>query len=923
MPKKPTRVNDVNAQRDVVMGNQYNYTADLARVESLLDQIVVLLRDPHVRVEVGGDVRDSILVVGSENQVTLTKQDVGLFAKLQTDGNAARREEIYLARIILAEFADLEQLYIPLSGSLQLEPSMRLKDRADESISGAGIKLDDLRDAVYKHQKTRFVILGEPGGGKTTTLNRLAVELARDRLKNPLGGYLPVPIDLFTYSGDEQPDEFLEKQWRIRTGLACSYGEALNHDRVCFLLDGVNQMPLADRDKRIERWAHWAKRQLPNGHLAIFTCRIANYSGDLGLPEVSVNLLEEAQMRRYFEIRFGGSAYETHWREFEMRLRAGNDRFEKLARNPFMLSLMVERALEGKPFGDSRAILMRYLAEKLLTREMESGRQPETLTANKPDTLSAMFEALKRLAFAMQAEGEGTELTDALARKTPLGESGSAKISLEEVLNFARDATVLKPVAAEDKSAPRKYSFYHQLLQEYFAAERLLNLFRSGKDLSRYWRVNWRWWQFMPLAKSASLPNPPLTDWEEVVVFTAALAGRDAERLIRQVAKGNLPLAGRCTAEVKAREDLTSLADGLRTQLLKRQRSPDADLRARIDAGLALGELGHPELRPQAFSFEEKEVWAILPPMQEIPAGEFLFGSDPNDKDAYDDEKTSERRQSLPAYWMGRYAVTNAEYKFFIDAGGYQEDRWWSAEGLKWKQGKADAHDAAMQDWLDFRNWLKTQDINKLAAQRQWTSGAKRYWQEVAQLDEEAARERARKVFERPFDRPAFWDDAALANPALPVVGVNWYEASAYCAWLSAVTRREFRLPAEMEWEKAARGADGRAYPWGNEFDPKKCNSVEARILRNVPVGLLPVGASMYGVFEASGNVWEWTGNWYQAYAGQKEEHQSDAYGEKYRTVRGGSWDLNRGDVRCADRLWFVPVNFDNGIGFRLVSPGS
>ncbi len=906
-----------------MLGNQYNYTADLARVENLLDQIILLLRDPHVRVEVGGEVRDSILVVGSENQVTLTKQDVGLFAKLQTDGNAARREEIYLTRIILAEYADLEQLYLPLSGSLQLEPSMRLKDRADESISGAGIKLDDLRDAVYKHRKPRFVILGEPGGGKTTTLNRLAVELARERLKNPLGGYLPIPIDLFAYSGDEQPDEFLEKQWRIRTGLACSYGEALNHDRVCFLLDGVNQMPLADRPKRIERWSHWARRQLPNGHLAVFTCRIANYSGDLGLPEVSVNLLEEGQMRRYFEIRFGGSAYERHWREFESHLRAGNDRFEKLARNPFMLRLMVERALEGKPFGDSRAILMRYLAEKLLTREMESGRQPETLTANKPDTLSAMFEALKRLAFAMQAEGEGTELTEALAGRTPLCESGSAQIPLGEALDFARDATVLKPVAAEDKSAPRRYSFYHQLLQEYFAAERLLNLFRSGKNLSRYWRVNWRWWQFMPLAKNASLPNPPLTDWEEVVMFTAALAGRDAERLIKQVAKGNLPLAGRCMAEVKTREDLSPLAEELRAQLLERQRSPGADLRARIDAGLALGELGHPELRPQAFSFEEKEVWALLPPMQEVPEGVFLFGSDPQDKNAYNREKTTERKLELPAYWMGRYAVTNAEYKFFIDAGGYTDERWWTPEGLKWKQGKADAHDAAIESWMKNRKIFKEFGVEKAAQQFNWLESTKRYWQEVTQLDEEAARERAREQFDRPFDRPAYWDDAALASPALPVVGVNWYEASAYCAWLSAVTGREFRLPTEMEWEKAARGTDGRAYPWGNEFDPKKCNSVESRIRRNVPVGLLPDGASPYGIFEASGNVWEWTGNGYQAYPGQKEEHQSDEYGEKYRTVRGGSWNLDRRFVRCAYRLRDIPDYFFNLIGFRLVSPGS
>jgi len=921
MPKKPTQINDINAERDVVMGNQINHFADLSHVESQLEQMIALLRQPHTRVEVSGDVRDTILVIGDGNQISLSKNDVALFAKLQANASPSKREEIYLTRLILDEtYARWEKLYLPLSGSLQFESSMRLTDRADQGLSAAGVKLNDLRDAIHEYKKTRFVILGDPGCGKTTTLNRLAIELARERLSAPLHAPLPILVYLYNFTGDDpQPDDFLENLWR-KTGLANTYGESITGDQVCFLLDGVNQMPFANRAKRIDRWSHWANRELPDGHWAIFTCRMADYTASLHLPEVRVNVLDEKQMRQYFEIRFGMEDTEKHWREFEARLQAGNDRFEKLARNPFMLNLMVDRAQEGKPFGDSRAILMDDLADRLIQRELSSGRQPDILAGDLRGTGKAMMEALSRLAFAMQAQAEGTGLTRSLAEKTPLTERGGANLTLDDILKLAVDATVLETDATENNV----HSFYHHLLQEYFAARRLLSLFRQGKNLSKYWSVAWRRWQFspMPLQKGQALPNPPVTGWEETVAFAVALAGRDAEKMIAVIAKNNLPLAGRCMAEVKGREDLNALSDRLRAELLERQRNENAHLRARIDAGLALGELGHPDLRPQTFTFEGKDVLAILPPMQAVPAGEFIFGSDPNDKDAYDDERIPERKGNLPAFFVGRYTVTNAEYKLFIDAGGYQDERWWTPEGLTWKQGGADAHDSAMQSWLDYRDWLKEQDIAKLAENRNWTPGTKRFWQEVAQLDDEAARERARKQFDRPFDRPGYWDDPALSSPARPVVGVNWFEANAYCAWLSAVIGKTFTLPTEMEWEKSARGADGHVYPWGDKFDPRKCNSVEGQIYRTTPVGLLPAGISPNGIFDASGNVAEWTDSWFKAYPGQKED-QSEEYGEKYRTIRGGSWSDDRGDARCAARYWYVPVYFNDNIGFRLVSPGS
>lgn len=398
MPKKP-KANDINANRDVVMGNQNNYYADLTRTEKLLDEIIVLLRQPQARVEVGGDMRDAIIVIGDGNKVSLSKSDVGLFAKLQANADPARREEIYLARFILDEtYVRWEKLYLPLAGFIQ-PPSMRISDRSDPGMSGAGESLDDIREAITKHKKTRFVILGEPGCGKTTTLQRLAMDLARERLQNPLHTPLPIRADLFKFTGlQQQPDEFLDGEWRM-TGLAGTYGEAVAKGDVCFLLDGVNQMPSADRKKRIDRWSHWANENLVMGNWAIFTCRRADYSFGLGLPEVSVSNLVEKQMRTYFEMRFGEIEAERQWGEFEKRLRAGNDRFDKLARNPFMLNQMVERALEGKSFGDSRAILMQDLAYRLIDRELRGGHQSDSLTADPEGTRNAMMEALSIAVF--------------------------------------------------------------------------------------------------------------------------------------------------------------------------------------------------------------------------------------------------------------------------------------------------------------------------------------------------------------------------------------------------------------------------------------------------------------------------------------------------------------------------------------------
>lgn len=147
---------------------------------------------------------------------------------------------------------------------------------------------------------------------------------------------------------------------------------------------------------------------------------------------------------------------------------------------------------------------------------------------------------------------------------------------------------------------------------------------------------------------------------------------------------------------------------------------------------------------------------------------------------------------------------------------------------------------------------------------------------------------------------PDYWEDEKWNPPDHPVVGVSWYEADAFARWSKK------RLPTEQEWERAARGIDGRVYPWGNEFDKEKCNTKEAGLGRTTRVSRYPGGISPDGCYDMAGNVLEWTTSFYDEIKGLF-------------VIRGGSWSNNQDNARCAGRNNTHPIERCFVVGFRCV----
>ena len=179
---------------------------------------------------------------------------------------------------------------------------------------------------------------------------------------------------------------------------------------------------------------------------------------------------------------------------------------------------------------------------------------------------------------------------------------------------------------------------------------------------------------------------------------------------------------------------------------------------------------------------------------------------------------------------------------------------------------------------------------------------------------------------------PSVWNDERFNQPARPVVGISWFEARAYCNWLAAQTGRPYRLPREPEWEAAARGATGRRYAWGDDFDAAACNTIETHVRGTTPIGVFPAGDTPEGLADLTGNTWDWTVNlagrsldkiaFGYPYRADDGREDAAAGAELIRVARGGGWCYGQAYVITTMRYTLYPDARNYNLGLRLACDG-
>lgn len=752
---------------------------------------------------------------------------------------------------------------------------LRLEPRGDRGSERNTEEFDDILNAfghIY-----RVALLGAPGAGKSTTLRRLAAELARQAVQDPAAP-LPLLVTLGDWRGDEPLTVFIaahipEVGWAL-DGLARS-------GRLLLLLDGLNEVPTTRRKHKAGEVGVLLRQLAPRSFAdtapaaatsarVVVSCRLDDYSGelDLGLDTLTLQPLTPERVRAVLrqwtcdrgepperaEALFWQLAGDpdlagvlTSWIDAggsEAAFWSGEDSRDgeavyckiigeqrviwqccvhdprsllRLSANPFMLNMLYLVWRGNGELPRNRGELFARFIDRLLAREGLLVRDADSGTWQRSVDGDRLLKGLTNLAWSMQRQRQHRNVDEAedFGVLTVVPRSRAINhLGGAASLKVAEDATLLE--------GADEVRFRHQLLQEYFTAksmqQRIVTVDLRAEQL---WPVR-RWWQ--------------RSGWEEAAVLLAGFHSDDCGLVIQWLKDAQPEVAAQCLldsgAGVGDRDGLLrELHDAWLPRLTDIVQDPAPEARAAV--GRALARLGLDDRRGVGLDADG------LPEIDwvNIPAGEFVC-------------QDGEHRLS-ETFWIARYAVTHAQFQAFLeDQDGYGNDRWWRG--------------------LD--------DPDRAPRQAKWL------------------------IANHPRER------------------VSWFEAMAFCAWLSDRLGRDVRLPTEWQWERAACGSDGRGYRWGSEYQVGHANINETwknagphALGRTSPVGVYPQGASPEGVRDLAGNVWEWCLN-------KPSNSDSIRWGcHESRVLRGGSWGSNRNRARADYRHNLLPGNRDGIIGFRVL----
>ncbi|MBI4671796.1 MAG: SUMF1/EgtB/PvdO family nonheme iron enzyme [Chloroflexi bacterium] len=761
-------------------------------------------------------------------------------------------------------------------------------------------------EAVSAVKDRCVVLLGYPGSGKSTFVNFLGWCLVQEQLAkgspNGLkrlngwtrGARLPARIvlrELIAWADKQQLHEataqtlwdYLAQVTRdLGYGHECdALKKHLQEDGGIVLLDGLDEVREADQRREFIKHAI-EKFAGANASLRLIaTCRPYAYQRDEWKLENfrthTLATFSRAQTQEFIRVWYRVIGPREGWNEARINEKTNAlvtasqlPHLQDLASRPLLLTLMATLHTAGQ-LPEDRADLYDKSVKLLLDAwQSDKGGGLSVFDLNA-ETVERILAHVAFGAHAAQGASQATRQRAAVAdipRET-LREAFKAQVKsgdrAEEVVEYIQKRAGL--LVAQDNHT---YTFPHRSFQEFTAACAAVESPDFPDDLVQRVVNDRDWWREVYLLAAGRARAPRFSNAVELL---DCLCGEspphtpDAESAVNALLAAQAASEVRLASRVVETPRFAKTLRRLQEWLLAMIQQEILSLPERAEAGRVLAALG--DIRP--------DVACAIPEMVDVPASEFVMGSTDEDVKKLVEQygegwkdwgkwEIPQHRVKLNGYRIGKYPVTNAQYRRFVEDDGYcvNTEKWrvcWTDDGWKWREKEK-------------------------------------------------------------IEQPMYFNHPDWNLPNHPVVGVTWYEAVAYCNWLSATDteKRVYRLPTEAEWEKAARGTDAREYPWEGDFDSAKANTSESEIRRTTAVGLFPRGACPYGALDMAGNVWEWCADWFgsEYYKDSpKENPQGPASGD-YRVLRGGSWLNLRVNARCANRYWDLPVNRLNNIGFRV-----